>query len=353
MKKRNSHQIGLALTVLASIMSGWSAAAIADTTLYVGMNGGTMQKVYEQFIFPPFEQANHVKVVVVPGTSADVLAKAQAGRANPQMHLMFLDDGLMYRAINMGLCEPTKLPETTAKQLYPQAHIDNDMATAVSMGLTGIGYNTKMFADNHWPKPTSWADLADPKYKGKLVFQSLPTSTFGLHAFLMYNRLKGGNETNTDPGFKSWNATVGKDVKVYIDSSSKLSEMIQTNEAGIFPLTPTLAAALKAQGIAVDYANPKEGGVSLLYAQCAIAHNNQPELTQKLANWVLSPEAQNIALEKAAYIPANMAVTGTGDEKAQLAVMKDYVKKAVTLDWDVINKNRPQWNKRWNREIEQ
>ena len=49
-----------------------AGAAHADTkTLYIGMNGGNMERTYTQFVFPPFEKANNVKVVVVPGTSTD------------------------------------------------------------------------------------------------------------------------------------------------------------------------------------------------------------------------------------------------------------------------------------------
>ena len=42
---------------------------------------------------------------MVPGTSSDILAKAQASKDKPQMHVMFLDDGVMVRAIGMGLCQ--------------------------------------------------------------------------------------------------------------------------------------------------------------------------------------------------------------------------------------------------------
>jgi hypothetical protein len=35
---------------------------------------------YTQYVFPAFEKANNVKVVVVPGTSSDILAKAQANK---------------------------------------------------------------------------------------------------------------------------------------------------------------------------------------------------------------------------------------------------------------------------------
>jgi putative spermidine/putrescine transport system substrate-binding protein len=72
------------------------------------MNGGTMEKAYTQYVFPAFEKLNNVKVVVVPGTSSDILAKAQANKDKPQMHVMFLDDGVMVRAIGMGLCQKQK-----------------------------------------------------------------------------------------------------------------------------------------------------------------------------------------------------------------------------------------------------
>lgn len=351
-KSLSARQSLTAILLSGALLASTASPAAAETTLYVGMNGGTMQRMYEQYVFPPFEKTNDVKIVVIPGTSSDVLAKVRASKENPQMNLMFLDDGLMYRAIKMGLCSQTHLTPEIDKQIYKSAHIKNDMATAVSIGLTGLGYNTKMFKENGWDAPTSWSDLSDPKYKNKLIFQSLPSSTFGLHAFLMFNRLHGGSEDNVKPGFKAWPDTVGKNVKVYIAGSAKLSEMVQTNEAGIFPITPTLVSAWKAKGVDVEYANPKEGSVTLFYTQCVVNKSKNSKLTQKLANWILSEKAQLLALKYASYIPVNSAVKGSGSEKEELKKSAEYMKTAVTLDWDKINHNRPKWNKRWNREIE-
>ena len=93
-----------AFTAVAAAALAATGAAVAQTkTIYIGMNGGTMEKAYTQYVFPAFEKANNVKVVVVPGTSSDILAKAQANKDRPQMHVMFLDDGVMIRAIGMGL----------------------------------------------------------------------------------------------------------------------------------------------------------------------------------------------------------------------------------------------------------
>jgi putative spermidine/putrescine transport system substrate-binding protein len=337
------------LAALAMLAAGGSTFA-QTKTLYIGMNGGTMEKAYTE-VFPAFEKANNAKVVVVPGTSSDILAKAQANKDKPQMHVMFLDDGVMVRAVGLGLCEKHK-PSAALNELYPSARLKGDMATGVSLGMTGLAYNKKLFTEKGWAAPTSWMDLADPKFKGKVVFQSLSSSTFGLHGFLMFNRIQGGNDKNVEPGFKAWNTTIGPNVIEYIPSSAKISEMVQTGDAAIFPLTPTQVATLKAKGIPVEYAQPKEGSVVLMTAQCVIAHNSEPELAQKLAEYLLNADVQSKVLQSANFIPTNSKSQATGEAAQQLRQINDYMKNAVTVDWDSINENRPKWNERWNKSIE-
>ncbi|WP_460141277.1 ABC transporter substrate-binding protein [Pseudomonas sp. S2_E01] len=338
----------LGLSCLGALLS--VGQAHAEPTLYLGMNGGTMERLYADKVLPAFEKANNVKVVIVPGTSADILAKVQASKGNPQMHVMFLDDGIMYRAIAMGLCD--KLQDNPTLAQIPVKGRIKDEAVAVSLGVTGLAYNTRLFKEKGWAAPTSWMDLADPRFKDKVVFQSMASSTFGLHGFLMFNRIQGGSETNVEPGFKAWPNTVGRNVLEYIPSSAKISEMLQTDEAALFPLTPTQVTALKLKGMQVEYAQPKEGSVVLNVAECAIANNTQPELAQKLAAFLLTPEAQAVALEDGDQIPSNPNTPTTDKTRGQVDAMKKYLETAIAVDWDKVNELRPEWNARWNRSIE-
>ena len=75
MKRMNFALLASACSVAASLLCG--SAFAQSKTLYIGMNGGTMEKTYTEHVFGAFEKANNVKVVVVPGTSSDILAKAQ------------------------------------------------------------------------------------------------------------------------------------------------------------------------------------------------------------------------------------------------------------------------------------
>ena len=354
--KTSPRFLSVRVTAVSLAVAAASLAAgqvMAQTkTLYIGMNGGVMEKTWTEHVFPAFEKANNVKVVVVPGTSSDILAKAQANKDKPQMHVMFLDDGIMVRAIGMGLCEKMK-PSAALNEVFPAARFKGDMATGVTMGMTGLAYNKKMFAEKGWAAPTSWMDLADPKFKGKVVFQSLSSSTFGLHGFLMFNRIKGGTEKNVEPGFNAWKTSIGPNVLEYIPSAAKLSEMMQTGEAAIAPLTPTAVAGLQEKGIAVEYAQPKEGSVVLMVAECVIANNSEPVLAQKLAEYLLTADAQAAGLQHGNQIPSNPNSQAVGDDaKLKLKQFGEYMKTAVTVDWDVINENRPAWNARWNKTIE-
>ena len=46
--------------------------------------------------------------------------------------------------------------------------------------------------------------------------QSAAASTFGLHAFLMFNRIQGGTDADTNPGFRAWPGSVGANVREYL-----------------------------------------------------------------------------------------------------------------------------------------
>jgi putative spermidine/putrescine transport system substrate-binding protein len=344
--------------MIASAAALCTAGLVATTpalaqskTLYLGMNGGAMEKAYTSEVLPEFEKANNVKVVIVPGTSSDILAKLLANKAKPQIHVVFLDDGVMARAVSMGVCQ--KLDDSAElKQLYSFARMKGDMGAGVQLGMTGIAYNTKLFTSKGWAPPTSWMDFADPKYKDKVVFQSASSSTFGLHGFLMINRLEGGSEKNVEPGFTKWQSTVGKNVIEYIPNSAKISEMVQTGQAGLFPLTPTAVGDLQAKGIPVAYVNPKEGPVLLLVDECVVANNPDPELAQKLAAFMISAAAQSKAAIASRQIPTNRQAKMPESMQQQLGNLDELVKKVNVVDWDVINANRPQWDARWNRQVE-
>src|SRR6218665_457842 len=119
----------------AAVASMLAGSAVGQTkTLYIGMNGGLMERTYTQHAFPAFEKQYGGRGAVVPGTSSDILAKARAHKERPQMHLMFLDDGIMVRAIGIGLCERQR-PNPHVNDIHPAARLRAGLASGAALTM--------------------------------------------------------------------------------------------------------------------------------------------------------------------------------------------------------------------------
>jgi hypothetical protein len=111
------------------------------------------------------------------------------------------DDGPHRQAVALGLVvqiDRSKL--SSAKDLYELAFEPNDMGISFGLAVYGLYYNTKAFADNKWPPPTSWMDLFRPELKGKITVHNIGNAN-GLYLLLALNRIAGGTEANVDAGF--------------------------------------------------------------------------------------------------------------------------------------------------------
>ena len=66
---------------------------------------------------------------------------------------------------------------------------------------------------------------------------------------------------------------------------------------------------------------------------------------------MLNPEMQLVLAKGAGAGPSNKTVE-LERRRAGWAALRGRGKKLITVDWDVINPVRDEWNKRWTREIE-
>jgi putative spermidine/putrescine transport system substrate-binding protein len=83
-----------------------------------------------------------------------------------------------------------------------------------------------------------------------------------------------------------------------------------------------------------------------------VKNNSDPALAQKLAQFLLSAPAQSKAAEAGKQIPTNSQAKMPPDMEKNLGDLNALVKKVTVVDWDSINANRAQWDKRWNQQIE-
>lgn len=327
-----------------------SGAQGAEKTLYLGAYGGSTEKLMMEVILPPWEKANNAKVVYVPGNSTKTLAKLQAQKGNQELDVVFLDDGPMYQAVALGFCD-TINDAAIFNDVYDIAKMNTEKAVGIGFVATGLSYDKEAFAKNGWSAPTSWNDLTDPKFKGKVVVPPI-SNTYGLHALVMMARLRGGGENNIDTGFKAFVEEVGPNVLTYEPSSGKMSELFQNREAVLSVWGSGRLKSLADTGFPGGFVYPKEGGIALMVATCPVVGSDVPDLAQSLIQYLLTPEMQQHIVKTKAWGPTNMKTELPKELGDSLPYGPEKINALNAVDWNVINPARAAWTKRWAREVE-
>lgn len=339
----------LALGSLVVAALAGAGPASAQTTLTLGLYGGSFEKAMRETVVPAFQKEHKVEFKYVAGNSTDTLARLQAQKAKQEMDVVFLDDGVLYQAIQLGFCAPLA-DAPIYKDLHDIVKVPGNKGIGLGFVATGYTYNTKYFKEKGWAPPSSWNDLADPKYK-KLLAISPITGTYGLHVLVMLAKVNGGSETNIDPGFKAMEK-VTPNILSFPPSPAKMSEALQSGDVAISIWGSGRSVALANTGFPVEFLYPKEGAVSLMIGVCPVVKPDASDLAQKFIQFNFRPEIQAVWAKEQGAGPANKNTKLEPDVAKLVPYGPEQVSKLVAVDWDVINRDREAWTKRWQREVE-
>ena len=339
----------MALAVAVMGAQAVAAPAVAQKTIHFGSYGGSFEQTIRKEVIPLFKKKSGVDVEYVAGNSTDILAKLQAQKGNQQIDAIVIDDGPAYQAVELGFCGALA-PDPIYDDLYPVVKFKSKKAVGVGLVATGLMYNSKSFDEHHWPAPTSWADLVDPKYKKKLVVPPL-NNTYGLHALIAEAQINGGGVGDIDLGFKAFEDKIGPNVIAYEPSPAKMTELFQTGQAVIAVWGSGRVKALADTGFPAVFVYPKEGAIALAIAACPVAGSKNDEEAQAFIRFLLSPDIQRVLAKGAGFGPVNTTVELTPEEAKGIPYGEE-AKGLKAVDWDVVNAHREAWNKRWVREVE-
>jgi len=337
----------LIATAACGAVLALEGAAAQTSTLVVAGYGGSFEQALRR-LFPAFEAKWGAKIEYTAGNSTDTLAKLQAQKANQVIDVAIVDDGPMYQAIALGFCG--KIEGLPSQELYASARFKDDKAVAVGQTGTGFMVNTKVFADKGWAWPTSWRDLADAKYKGRLVIPPI-NNTYGLYTLVMLARLNGGGERAIDPGFRVIKEKVNPNVLVYEPSPGKMTELFQSGQADVAVWGTVRVQALANTGFPVEFVYPKEGAPILLASACPVAKAQASPLAHAFIDMLVSADVQTTLARELGNGPVNTKVDVSMPE-LRMAPVGERAKLVLIPDWDTINAQRDEWTKRWNREVE-
>jgi putative spermidine/putrescine transport system substrate-binding protein len=331
---------GLAALALGATMTGAAAQE-----LVVGTFGGSFADDTRTCHVEAFEKATGAKVALKLGNSVQHAASVRASKGNPDASVIYVDDSLATQLRNEGLLERIDRAKlTNAADVAPQMFDKDGQYVVFMTGATAIAYDPKQVS----PAPTSWNDLFDRKYAGRMALGDI-TGTSGLHTLLAVNKLKGGTLEDISPGLEAMKGLRPDAVTLYTQAD-QIVALFERGEIIMAPWYPDRAGSALDKGISIAIAYPKEGAVGIRPALAVPRGAKNLDLALKFIDVVLSPDGQACFAEKKYAGPVNLKVK-LSDKVAKIVPYGESFEKLWFVDPEVVAKNVPEWTRRWQREV--
>ncbi|MCB8882723.1 ABC transporter substrate-binding protein [Acidisoma cellulosilytica] len=334
----------LTLTVLAGLALSFAQAKAADK-LTIATFGGSFINDTKTCVIAPFTKTTGSPVVVQLGNSVQLAAAIRAMGGRSAYDVVYLDNSLATELENEGLLQPL---DVSKLQSYPQIDKSafgpgNDYVT-FEVSATALVYDPTVIKT----PPTSWADLFDPKYRGRMALGDI-TGTSGMQTMLAINRLKGGTLDNVKPGMDAMKTLIPGAVTLYTQADQLLA-LFQQGDIVIAPWYPDRAGAAILKGYSLAVAYPKEGAVGIRPVLVIPKGDAHPELALKYIDTVLSAPAQTCFTEREYAAPVNTTVK-LSPEVSKIVATGDNYKRLWFPDPETLAKHLPDWIREWQRQV--
>ncbi len=262
-----------------------TAADGQTVTIYSSRNEQLIKPLLDRYT----EQTG-VKIELVTDKTGPLMARLQAeGKNTPADMLLTVDAGNLWQAAEQGLLQP--VASSVLEANVPAKYRDpKGMWTGLSLRARTIFYDpSKVSAD----QLSTYADLADPKWKGKLCLRS---SKAVYNQSLVASMMENLGEEKTEAVIRGWVANLATDA--FSDDTSMLEAIAAGQcEVGVansyyygrildekpdFPVKIFWAN----QGTTGTHVNISGAGV--------ITDSDNPDGALKLMEWLSSDEAQGL-----------------------------------------------------------
>jgi iron(III) transport system substrate-binding protein len=278
--------------------------------------------------------------VAVTGVEVDLLPLAAAGelqtriraeKASPKADIFIGGDSSFHDGLGKeGLLEAYTSPNASA--IAKEAKDPAGNWTGFYFGIFGIITNTDRFTKEiGGAKPTSWDDLLDAKYKGKLVLGS-PITTGGGYIFIATQIFRfNKDEAKAMDFMKKFHANVAQ----YPGTSPQAIQLVSQGQFVGAPNWSHDILTEKAKNPGIDLSVPKGTGYEI-GAVSIIKGTKNPQAAKAFVDWTLTKEAGelNVKLSNRVSVRSDVA-PAPGAPTLTSVEMVNYDR-----DWAAANKDR-------------
>ena len=292
-----AEQSGTAQEVAAN--DGATAEGGQTVTIYSSRN--------EQLIKPlldKYTEKTGVKIELVTDKTGPLMARLQAeGKNTPADMLLTVDAGNLWQAAEQGLLQPVS--STILETNVPAKYRDpKGQWTGLSLRARTIFYDpSKVDA----AQLSTYADLADPKWKGKLCLRS---SKAVYNQSLVASMMENLGEEKTEQIIRGWVANLATDV--FSDGTSML-EAIAAGQCEVGIANSYYYGRLLDEKpnfpVKIFWANQDSTGTHVnISGAGVIANSDNPDGALKLMEWLSSDEAQGLYASSDKEYPVKVGI---------------------------------------------
>lgn len=339
-------QVMTKLLTSVAIVSTAGVAQAADT-LNVSAYGGSWGEAIASCVTEPFEAKTGISVVLEPSASTVTLSKLQVQAADPVTDVAWMDGGVSELARDSGVVaaiDPGMAPGLV--DVVDQAKYKTDAGGIYAVGngyfAIGLVYNSEEITT----PPTSWEDLWNPDYAGRVILPSAAHST-GVPLLATFNELAGGTLDDLSPAIEKM---AGLDVALFFDSSGVANSGFQTGEGVIGAHAATQAFTMSDSGLPIAYAIPEEGAMASDIRLHIVKGTDNLEAAHKLVDFAVQPLQAGCLAAALQVGPATEGVDLPADVAARMPWGPDgSVDDLAVADWSAINAHRDTLTETLNR----
>lgn len=338
----NANRRHLLCATASAILLPHLAFAEQNQTI-VGTWGGDFGDLLRQGVDVPLMKPRGIEIVQDIGAPTQrrtkLLAERQSRRGS--MDVACLADFDMYAAGQAGALEAiTAANVPRSERILPFLKGRNSIAHIYSAHV--IVYNTDLVK----VPPKSFADLWDPKYKGKVGLADFLFTTNTVVAAVV----GGGSPTNLAPAQEKLNELRRLDVKI-LPSTEAAAAALKSGEIWFTITAAARGYMWKKAGVPVARVIPTEGGFPTLYE--AGVPKNARNKANGLAylNAMLEPSAQMVFAEKMGYLPTVDDAKLPAELLAQIGFTEAERARMMKIDYAYLAQNQVQMLDFWTKSI--
>jgi putative spermidine/putrescine transport system substrate-binding protein len=329
---------------------GGSSGGRTELTMFewAGAQGQVPKEVAQAFA-----KKNDVTIRYIEGTNADTFPKlvssVQINPDKPLLNLGFFNAQSFAQGAGQKLWAPVSSSAVpNLAKVLPQYRQADGLGAYMIMDAMGILYNTKAFPT----PPTSWTDLFDSRYRGKVTTWDAPS--FSVNAVPVINKIEGGAENDLSKGIAAFSAAAKKgQFAGLIASIDQLRQQLVSGQVVIAPGFQGVAQPWIDAGDPIGFAVPSQGVMAFPEGFQLVKGSSDAQLkaAEQLMNEIIAPDAVSRYSAATATIPLIEGATLPARFRDKPSFQLKTVQEAIQLDWSALVGDVQKATDQWNRDV--